>query len=312
MQKSSLRALAVVVLIVVAGVGVSQLSLGLTPNAGEQPLEQQQRTAISFTRQASDGQSVVLSSVTLSSGGFVAIHDSSVEGQQGDSTGSILGVSRYLSAGTHENVTITLSDPVNTSEASVQVIARPYRDTNDNRVFDYVTANGTVDRPYRSGGGPISDSATLELSDGPLPPQASLTLGNQTAGDTVLVRDVTLSAGGFVTLVDEEGEIIGVSRYLRAQKYERVRVAVVTRPDGRINVTARAHRDTDGDRVFGFEISDGRVDGPYQAGQVTDTASVRFTSETTSPTSPTSTPAFSVAVRPFFDSTRTVANSVVS
>jgi predicted DNA binding protein len=64
--------------------------------------------------------------------------------------GSILGVSRYLRAGTHRNVTIELARRVNDTDGDLppRVIAMPHRDTNGNRLFDFVISDGSVDEPF--------------------------------------------------------------------------------------------------------------------------------------------------------------------
>lgn len=301
----------VLVAVVVAGLvlapvgGVSKPSPAADGGVAADKAAVQQGTSITFTRQQSDGRTVVIDRVRLARGGFVAISDLSGEGQEGDKVASVIGVSRYLSAGVHENVTVTLSQPLNGTDLT-QVVATAHRDANDNRVFDFVTSEGEVDQPYRRDGRTVSDTATLDLSGRPLPPRASFDLREQTARDTVVVRDVTLSAGGFVALVDEEGDVVGVSRYLQARTYETVSIDVVDRLEGRTNLTARAHLDTDGDRVFGFEISDGRVDVPYRAGDVTDSEIVRFTRDTgTSTSTSTSTGTQSTATRTSTPSTAT-------
>lgn len=269
-------------LLLAAALAVSGMATGVLPgeptSSSDESAEAQQGTEISFTRQESDGTTVVVERVNLRRGGFVVIHDTTVEPPDGDLVGSVIGVSRYLGAGVHTNVTVTLSEPVNATggEPSVRVIAMPHRDTNGNQVFDFVIANATVDGPYSSDGTPIADPATLDLADGPLPPEASLSFQNQSVGGgTVTVNAATLADGGFIAIVDEDGDVIGVSQYLEAETQRTVRIRLVSRPDGTANLTARAHRDTDGDRVFGFVHADGAVDGPYRAGTPTDTAQVR-------------------------------------
>lgn len=304
MQGHAISIVLVAGLVAIAGTGVNLLPADAGTGDEGQALAQAQ-TDISFTRQASDGRTVVVDRITLANGGFVAVHDTTVEPPDGDPVGSVIGASRYLAPGTHENVTVTLSEPVNETERT-RVTAMPHRDTNGNRVFDFVTANGSVDGAYQQRGTPITDPATLDLSGEPLPARASLNFRNQSAGDTVTVRDVTLSAGGFVAIVDEDGDVVGVSRYLEAETQDTVRITLVERPDGRANLTARAHLDTDGDGTFGFEIADGRVDGAYRSGEVTDTASVRFQRGGTSPTpgfSPTPTPNSTPTGTPTFSPT---------
>ena len=52
-----------------------------------------------------------------------------------------------LENGTTENVTVTLTGPLDESSA---VVVMAHRDTNDNGVFDFVSSNGSEDGPYTS------------------------------------------------------------------------------------------------------------------------------------------------------------------
>lgn len=290
MSKDTLVILFAAGLLALAGAGVSW-GPAIANAAGDEASGDQQRAEISFTRQPSDGRTVVVDRVRLPRGGFVAIHGEGIEPPESDLVGSVRGASGYLAPGVHENVTITLSEPVE-GTGPARVTAQAYRDTNGNEVFDFVTSNGSVDEAYARADRRVADPATLDLSAQPLPPEATLSFANQSARESVVVTDVTLSDGGFVTVSGEEGEIIGVSEYLPSEKVERVRIALVERPEEPANLTARAHLDTNDDRVFGFQMSDGQVDWPYEAGDTNVTARVRVrrsTETTTSPYSPTAT-----------------------
>ncbi len=112
---------------------------------------------MTFEDQASDGQTVVVDEVTMASGGFVVIHDSSLVGEV---IGSVIGVSEYLEEGTHENVEITLDEPLEEDET---LIAMAHRDTNNNQEFDFVESDGADDGPYEVAGELVTDDAVVTV-----------------------------------------------------------------------------------------------------------------------------------------------------
>mgnify|MGYP000498301989 CR=1 FL=1 len=114
---------------------------------------------VTFNDQTSDGETVVVENVTLASPGFVTIHNSSL--LVGNVIDSVIGTSEYLEAGTHENVTVTLDDPLEESET---LIAMPHRDTNDNQTYDFVETDGQEDGPFRMANGePVTDEAVVTV-----------------------------------------------------------------------------------------------------------------------------------------------------
>ncbi|MFB6131445.1 MAG: hypothetical protein ABEJ28_11575, partial [Salinigranum sp.] len=111
--------------------------------------------SVTFDDQFSNGSSVTVSSVELSDGGFVAIHNQS---------GAVVGVTDYLSAGSHSNVTASLSGPVEMNSTE-RLIAMPHYDSNDNQQWDFVSSNGSDDPPYLSQGMPVTDRALVTFSE---------------------------------------------------------------------------------------------------------------------------------------------------
>jgi PGF-CTERM protein len=106
-----------------------------------------------------------------------------------------------------------------------------------------------------------------------------------TGGQTVVVDEVTLPDGGFVTIHDatvlDGGESVftsvrGTSSYLESGTHENVTVKIdePLKEDG--TYVAMSHKDTDGDRIYTFVSSGGAADGPYTAdgSAVVDTANV--------------------------------------
>ncbi|MFB6079792.1 MAG: CARDB domain-containing protein [Haloferacaceae archaeon] len=137
--------------------------------------------SVTFDDQTSDGTTVTVASANLSNGGFVVIHDDTLmSGDENSAVTSVVGSSAYLSPGLHENVTVTLDEPISEDQT---LVAMPHRDTNDNQAFDFVAQNGSVDGPYTAdGGGPVTDSATVTVGGGAAP--ASIAFDDQTTDGT--------------------------------------------------------------------------------------------------------------------------------
>ena len=126
---------------------------------------------ITFDNQSpTDGnRAIVVSSVNMTDGGFVTIHNESLS--EGSVTGSVIGVSDFLEPGHHENVTITLYEVPGRTYLSQgpelrlrflrngTLVAMPHRDTNNNRSYEFLTSNGSLDGPYTENGSAIADSA---------------------------------------------------------------------------------------------------------------------------------------------------------
>jgi hypothetical protein len=113
-----------------------------------------------------DGTQVVVDAVSLPTGGFVAIHDERLA--DGDLLGSVVGVSAFLSPGSHEDVVVTLfdvpgatDDATRLTERETQLTAMVHRDDDADAVFDYVATGGDVDRPYTDLGSPVTDTETV-------------------------------------------------------------------------------------------------------------------------------------------------------
>ena len=113
--------------------------------------------SVTFDDQSSSGEEVTVASATLSEGGFVTIHDSTL---QDDPFGSVRGTSEYLESGTSSNIAVTLDDPI---EESQTLIAMPHMDTNDNQAYDFVTSDGSEDTPYTANGTAVTDEAEVTI-----------------------------------------------------------------------------------------------------------------------------------------------------
>jgi len=113
---------------------------------------------VSISDQESDGSEVVVDSAQLSEGGFIVIHDGSL--LEGEVAGSVVGNSEYLEAGSHEDVTITLDEPM---DENFTAIAMPHLDTNGNEAYDFPDADG----PYTENGSAVTASANVTVSAEP-------------------------------------------------------------------------------------------------------------------------------------------------
>jgi hypothetical protein len=163
---------------------------------------EQPNATVTFNNQTSDGTTVTVESVTLSEGGFVAIHNASL--QEGNTLGSVVGVSEPLSAGTHENVEVTLFDVPGQNfsegmmlEENQTLIAMPHFDTNSNGVYDFITSNASEDGPYTANGSAVVDPGSVSIDDG------TDDADGQPAGDDIGQNDEDDDGDG---AVDEDGE----------------------------------------------------------------------------------------------------------
>jgi PGF-CTERM protein len=256
--------------------------------------QQQETASVAFEAQPSGGSTVVVENVTLPEGGFVVIHDATLD--DGNVLGSVVGSSTYLGPGTHENVTVRLDDPLSESGA---LVAMPHVDSDGDRTYEFVAQNGEVDGPYTADGAPVVARANVTAA-------ASVTMSDQpTVGTSVVVDRVELSDGGFVTVHDAsvtEGAVFesirGTSAYLEPGVHEDVRVTLEDPVSGNATLVPMAHRDTDGDRNYTFPESEGEVDGPYTGtdGAVVDTAEVTLRDTADVAFSNQTTGGYSVAV----------------
>lgn len=139
---------------------------GFTDNASVSGIVRRPSTAsVSVDNQNirfNGAQTVVIHSVDLSDGGFVAVYDRSFldSNNKTKPRDALRGTSQYLTAGEHTNVSIPLSAPYANSST---IVAVPYLDTNDNNEFD-VTADAPEDDPYSGADGePVVNAANVSV-----------------------------------------------------------------------------------------------------------------------------------------------------
>ncbi|WP_144799755.1 DUF7282 domain-containing protein [Halorubrum depositum] len=110
--------------------------------------------AVSFSPQTTTGDTVVVDSVTVPDGGYVAVHAP-------DHT--TLGVSGYLPAGSHTDVTVPLDEPL-AADQTLQAMA--HRETNGNETYDHGRCGSEADGHYSCDGEVVAESAEVSVSDG--------------------------------------------------------------------------------------------------------------------------------------------------
>ncbi|MCU4743676.1 DUF7282 domain-containing protein [Natronoglomus mannanivorans] len=146
-----------VVIVLAAGTVVGQAPALFGADVTTDP-----EASIEFPDQSGDGTSVTVDTVSLSDGGFVVVTNG----------GDVVGVSDYLESGTHENVTVEQRDDEDL-EMLGQLTATALQDTTDTGTF-VSEADAAEDedldehdRPYSDGGYPVSDTATVTMSERP-------------------------------------------------------------------------------------------------------------------------------------------------
>jgi len=123
----------------------------LTTDRGEQAvLDVLPVAEIEIDAEETDDESVVVERVQLSEGGFVVITDDE---------GSVIGVSRYLDAGSYQDIEIELTNEV-TVETTLTAVT--VLDANDDETFDA----DEDDQPYTEvDGEPVTDSDPVPAED---------------------------------------------------------------------------------------------------------------------------------------------------
>ena len=234
--------------------------------------------SVNFDDQTSDGKTVVVEDVDLSEGGFVTIHDASLK--EGAVLESVVGTSKHLEAGHHEEVVVTLNKPI---QETNQLLAMAHKDTNDNQEYDFVDSGGEADGPFTANGNIVMTQATAQVTA-----FVSASSQDATDGETIVVDEVTLHNGGFVTIHDSsllDGAVFdsvrGTSEYLGPGTHENVEITLDEPLEEDDTVIPMAHKDTNANQEYDFSSSDGQADGPYVAagGAVITTADVTVMSE---------------------------------
>ena len=113
---------------------------------------------------------VTVDSAYLPDGGFVTIHDGSVNDAVFD---SIRGTSEHLEGDVvHENIVVVLDDPY-TEDGTV--IPMAHKDTDNDETYDFVTSEGADDGPYTDGGEAVIAQASVTFEEETATPTAEPT-----------------------------------------------------------------------------------------------------------------------------------------
>jgi hypothetical protein len=270
-------------------------------------------------------RTVVVSTVQLPEGGFVAIHGPEFA-EQGILDGSQITVSRYLKPGTHHNVTVpvkrgvpgayTNSSRINLTRTNLSAIV--YRDTNNNSHYDFVGSLGQNDTPYQRGNVPIHDTETVvfernvqyvkEHAQGE---PATIQFNDQQVrhvneASILVVENVTLPKGGFVVIHDSRylpptrdplNSAIGLSQYLKPGSHQNVTIELLNSSVTETQtLIAVPYLDTNGNRRYDYVTSGGEDDYQYIKRQngssivPNDTATVRVPGSSQTTAASTQTP----------------------
>ncbi|APW98004.1 hypothetical protein CHINAEXTREME_09520 [Halobiforma lacisalsi AJ5] len=187
--------------------------------------EREGEATISFDDQESDGDSVVIDSVELSEGGFVAVYDGVTVDADPD---AVLGASAYLEPGGHENVTVEFDEPLEESRPLVAVV---HHDTTDDETFRYVESDGEDDEPYVSdGGGPVLDGAFVTVeADEPEPepePEATLSVTDQAGDGETLTVDEANATVDYLVSAQYNGERVDSDVFAAGEPVEDLSLAL--------------------------------------------------------------------------------------
>jgi uncharacterized cupredoxin-like copper-binding protein len=122
-----------------------------------------------FSNQTSNGSAVVIDSVNIPGGGFIALvqadENETLEGLVRDPENrSTVGVSEYLEAGEHQNVTVQFNESAVGERDEMEMVAALHQDTNDNEEYDFNSSDGGEDTLYTLQGEPLTDSATVTFT----------------------------------------------------------------------------------------------------------------------------------------------------
>ncbi len=125
--------------------------------------------SVTFDDQESDGTTVTVQNVAVPEDGYVAIHSDSL--LDGETVGSVIGVSEYLEAGEYEDLTVELFDVPGADFGESELTenqtltAMLHEESDGDETFDYVSAAGFVDQPFLDNGDAVTDNASIEITD---------------------------------------------------------------------------------------------------------------------------------------------------
>lgn len=263
-----MRPIAVLTALVVLCGACSYESSGTTTTTFVDPGELPPATGpadIVMEDQDIEGGSVIISSVTLPSDGWVV-----VRGDDGGAPGEMLGISSPLKSGLIASVQVPFFVPI---EEAVVLHASVHIDADSDGVFSYEPPEFIDPVATTAAGEAAMVSAHIGLLP-PLDPADAAINEQRTDGSTVFVAGVTLPAPGFVAIHrtenGEPGAILAFSELLAAG----TTTDLVFEPDPALResevIWVVAYIDRDSDGVFllgeGADETGRRADGSVAAG----------------------------------------------
>lgn len=132
---------------------------------------------ISGSDQSGDGSSVI-ASVSLPTGGFIAVH-ADLDG----GPGPVIGSSELLSAGDNADVVIQLATPI---DADTPVWPMAHVDANGNGVYEFAPPDVAIDVPALTADGSVAVVSLNYTVDAGSSDAAGLTLGSTALGDALI------------------------------------------------------------------------------------------------------------------------------
>ena len=265
-----------------APVGVSSADPTTTQN--------QTNASIEFSNQSIDGSTVTVQSATLPSSGYVVL-DLSGGGVQGVLEEDAVAISGQLSAGTHQNITISVNNSPPGGVANRTSLnntgnyeAILYQESNNNSRFEYLTSRASSDQPIIIGSGDqerlVKDGARLTVRgsrgdpNATTTPSANIQFTDQRGnGSVVAIESVILPQGGFVAVHNESylrpwGDptetVLGHSQYLPAGAHQNVSVELTSGSATQGgSLVAVPSRDTNANQDYDYVETDGFRDVSY-------------------------------------------------
>lgn len=249
-----------------------------------------------FPAQATGGHIVVFPEVFVPQGGYAAVHDQTL--LSGNVLGSVVGVSPFLAAGLHKNVSVELNfNGSRGLNASQTIVGMLHRETNNNTSYDFVASQGAADGPYTGGPSSLSEAQLPAALQGKglggvnaVPAAVDLSATVRMAahqasdGRSIRIEYADFAQSGFVAIHDAsllanvEGNVLSSVVGVSAAQTGLKRDFTIDLPGtncagcvkGALNTSqlliAMPHQDSDGDGRYTFIVSGGKADGPIVTG----------------------------------------------
>ena len=253
-----------------AAAATTSLSIGggSVDTASTAQVQQQdaENASVTFEDQSVENGTVTVANVTVPEGGYVAIHNDSL--QDGQAVGSVVGVSEYLEPGTHENVTVTLYEDVpgadfenaTMPEGTETLIAMPHQETSEEMAGNETTTteDGVGENQTTTDDGQNDTTTTTGVNDTTTTDDGT----NDTTTTDDGTNDTTTTDGGVNTTTTSN---------------------VTTTSEANSTQTANAQQENQTNQTYDFVATDGEEDGPYivDGAVVIDSAEVDFSAPAT-------------------------------